>query len=214
MIDLHTHTLLSDGALVPSELARRAVVCGYKGLAITDHADESNLEVLLAQTIKVCAELNKQRGLKLIPGVELTHLPVNTIGRMVKKARLLGAALVVGHGETIAEPVAPGTNRAYINAGVDILAHPGLIPATESTLAAKRSVYLEISTRKGHGLANGHVAAAAKKAGAKMLVNSDAHCPGDLNSSARALSVVLGAGLTSGDFKRMQENAGRLLKKN
>ncbi len=214
MIDLHAHTLLSDGVLVPSELARRAAVCGYKALAITDHADESNLELVLAQTIKVCAELNKQKGLKLMAGVELTHLPIDTIGRMVKKARLLGAALVVGHGETIAEPVAPGTNRAFINAGVDILAHPGLITPREASLAAKRSVHLEISTRKGHSLTNGHVGAAAKKAGAKMLVNSDAHCPGDLNSSAKALNVVLGAGLTGRDFKRMQENAGRLLKKN
>jgi histidinol phosphatase-like PHP family hydrolase len=213
MIDLHTHTLLSDGVLVPSELARRAAVCGYKGLAITDHADESNLETVVAQTIRVCTELNKQKGLRLLPGVELTHLPVKSIGRMVEKARRLGALLVVGHGETIAEPVAPGSNRAYIKAGVDILAHPGLITARECTLAARRGVHLEISARKGHSLTNGHVALLAKKYGAKMLLNSDAHCPGDLVSSGHALNVVLGAGLAGKDLKRMQENAGRLLKK-
>ena len=43
MIDLHTHTFHSDGALVPSELAARAFAKGYKGLAITDHADFSNI---------------------------------------------------------------------------------------------------------------------------------------------------------------------------
>jgi hypothetical protein len=46
-----------------------------------------------------------------------------------------------------------------------------------------------------------------------MLLNSDAHCPGDLVSAGEALDVVLGAGLAGRDFKRMQENAGRLLKK-
>ncbi|MFH0911657.1 MAG: PHP domain-containing protein, partial [Planctomycetota bacterium] len=37
MIDLHTHTILSDGELGPAELIRRAEVAGYRALAITDH---------------------------------------------------------------------------------------------------------------------------------------------------------------------------------
>ncbi len=44
MIDLHTHSLFSDGVLVPSELVRRAVMKGYEVIAITDHADASNLD--------------------------------------------------------------------------------------------------------------------------------------------------------------------------
>jgi histidinol phosphatase-like PHP family hydrolase len=43
MIDLHTHTLFSDGELVPAELARRADRLGYRWLAITDHVDSSTL---------------------------------------------------------------------------------------------------------------------------------------------------------------------------
>ncbi len=214
MIDLHTHSLLSDGALVPSELARRAAVAGYRGLAITDHADESNIELLLKQIVKVCRQLNKEKpGLKVIPGVELTHIPVKSIPLMVKKARRLGAKLVVGHGETVVEPVAPGTNAAFIRSGVDILAHPGLITAAECALALKFGVHLEISCRKGHSLANGHVASLAKKHGVSMLVNTDAHAPADLASALSALYVVLGAGLVKNDFKRMQDNAQRLLEK-
>ena len=45
-IDLHTHTFLSDGVLLPSEQLRRAVVKGYGAIAITDHADASNLDEL------------------------------------------------------------------------------------------------------------------------------------------------------------------------
>lgn len=214
MIDLHTHSLISDGALVPSELARRAAVAGYRGLAITDHADESNIDLVLKQIIKVCRQLNKDKGgLKVIPGVELTHIPPRYIPLMVKKARRLGAKLVVGHGESIVEPVAPGTNAAFIRSGVDVLAHPGLITAAECALALRFAVHLEISCRKGHSLSNGHVAALAKKHGVKMLVNTDAHGPPDLTSALAARDVVLGAGLVKNDFKRMQDNAQRLLEK-
>jgi histidinol phosphatase-like PHP family hydrolase len=186
MIDLHTHTLISDGALVPSELARRAVVKGYTALAITDHADESNVELVLKQILKVARQLNKGSELKVVPGVELTHIPPQDIPRMVKKARRLGARLVVGHGQTIVEPVAPGTNEAYIRSRVDILAH---------------------------SLSNGHVVAMAKKNGVKMVLNTDAHAPGDLITDKAALDVALGAGLTRTDFRRMRENAENLVKK-
>jgi len=37
MIDLHTHSLFSDGELIPSELVSRAAAAGYRAIAITDH---------------------------------------------------------------------------------------------------------------------------------------------------------------------------------
>ncbi len=213
MIDFHTHSLLSDGALLPTELARRARVAGYRALAITDHADESNIETVIGQLKKVCKHLNREKDFKIIPGVELTHIPPALIPGMVRRARKLGAAVVIGHGETLAEPVEPGTNAAYIKSGVDILAHPGLVTEAECIEAAKRSVRFEITSRAGHGISNGHVAAMAKRHGVKMLVNTDAHAPGDLISRKRAELVALGAGLDSGDYRRMVENAEELLKK-
>jgi len=51
MIDLHTHTLFSDGVLLPAELARRAQVLGYQALAMTDHVDSSNLEFVLPRLV-------------------------------------------------------------------------------------------------------------------------------------------------------------------
>jgi len=38
MIDLHTHTFLSDGELGPAELVRRAENAGYRAIGISDHA--------------------------------------------------------------------------------------------------------------------------------------------------------------------------------
>lgn len=213
MIDFHMHSLLSDGVLVPSELVRRAKVAGYTAMAITDHVDESNIESVITQMTNAARQLNTDRSVRVIPGVELTHIQPRHIPLMVKKARSLGALIVVGHGETLSEPVEAGTNLAYIKAGVDILAHPGLITQKECALAAEKGVHIEITSRAGHSISNGHVASLAKRAGARMLVNTDTHAPGDLISDERAERVALGAGLDKNDFRRMRENAKELVKK-
>ncbi len=212
MIDLHTHTFFSDGVLVPAELVRRAQHRGLAGIAITDHGDGSNIDFIVPRIVAVAQELNRVLpDIRIIPGIELTHVPPPLIEKNARRARELGARIILVHGETIAEPVAPGTNRAAIEAGVDLLAHPGLITAEEVAAARDNGILLEISARKGHGLTNGHVAALARDASAPMVVNTDAHEPGDLLDGDQALRVVLGAGLTGADFTRMQENAAAFL---
>lgn len=213
MIDFHMHSMLSDGALIPSELVRRARVAGYTAMAITDHVDDSNIEGVVKQVLRAARQFNSGGGFRLLPGVELTHIPPAHIPRLVKRARALGALIVVGHGETLAEPVEPGTNMAYIKAGVDILAHPGLITEEECRAAVKKTVHIEVTCRAGHSISNGHVASLAKKTGARMLVNTDAHAPGDLATDERAGRVALGAGLDLKDFRRIQDNARELVRK-
>ncbi len=213
MIDFHSHTLLSDGYLLPSELARRAEVAGYKALAMTDHMDDSNLEDVLSRLQRISERLNRHMDLIVLPGVELTHIPPRDIPSMVKKARGLGARIIIGHGETLAEPVARGTNLAYIRAGVDIIAHPGLVTPREARLAAEKGVRFEITTRAGHSISNGHVARTALAAGVKLILDTDTHSPSDIVSLAWAERVALGAGLTRKDFRKMQINANELLEK-
>ena len=211
IIDLHTHTFFSDGALIPSELVQRVGAAGYAALAITDHADSSNLDHLVACMVRVAGDLNKAQSVKVIPGVELTHVPPELIASLVKKSRDLGAKLVVIHGETIVEPVAPGTNRAGLDAGADIIAHPGLLSVEEGRLAAQRGIYLEITARKGHSLTNGHIARLAFETGASLVLNSDGHAPGDFLSEALAPKIVQGAGLPPHAFATLQANARLLL---
>ncbi len=196
MIDLHTHSLFSDGVLVPSELVRRAVMNGYEMIAITDHADASNLDFTIPRVAAACKELNKRWKITALPGIELTHIPPETFGALTEHARSLGAVIVVAHGETLVEPVHPGTNRAAIEARVDILAHPGMITREEAELSVKNNVYLEITTRKGHSLSNGHVAKMAGETGARLVINTDTHEPGDLIDDAFARAILLGAGLS------------------
>jgi putative hydrolase len=213
MIDLHTHTILSDGELLPSELVRRAQVKGYKVIGISDHVDSSNLEFTLTSLLKLRDEAAHYSQIIVVPGVEITHVPKRLIGKLTERARKLGALYVVVHGETLVEPVEDGTNREAILAGVDILAHPGLITEEEVSLAKDRNVFLEITARKGHSLSNGHVARLASAVGASLVYNTDSHSPSDLTSSEVARRIVMGAGLTSDDFMVMQRNALSIVKR-
>lgn len=197
-VDLHTHSFFSDGALLPSEMLRRVEVLGYGALAITDHADGSNLENLIAQLTQFSHQDAHGFDVTFIPGVELTHVPPAQIPKLARRARRLGALLVVVHGESPVEPVAPGTNRAAVECtDVDILAHPGFITDEEAALAAANGITLELTARGGHNITNGHVARIARSAGAKLVVNTDAHAPSDFLDQARAYRVALGAGLTN-----------------
>ncbi len=213
MIDLHTHTLNSDGELIPTELWRRAQVKGYRFLGITDHVDASNFEEVFARVKTAADSLRSSAPPYLIPGLEFTHLPPEVIGPLAARARALGVPLIVIHGETLAEPVAPGTNRAALEADIDILAHPGLLTREEAALAKKRGIFLELSARKGHALANGHVAALAREAGAPLIVDTDAHAPGDLITRDQAERIARGAGLSETEVTILFANVEALAKR-
>lgn len=195
MIDLHTHTTFSDGELIPSELVRRAEVLGYTAIGITDHVDYTNIEHILSCLSRI-RYLKGVLDMQVLVGAELTHVPPAKIGPLAAFARKLGAEIVVVHGETPVEPVCPGTNRAAIEARVDILAHPGFITLEEAELACENNVCLEITSRSGHNITNGHVVRMAKLAGARMVVDTDSHAPGDLIRSERAIEIAMGAGLS------------------
>lgn len=207
MIDLHSHTVFSDGMLIPAELARRARIKGYQSVVITDHVDYTNIFWILESLKLGIQKMTAFTGVDLFAGVELTHVPSALIPDLVQVARTSGAQLVVVHGETIAEPVEEGTNLAAIEAGVDILAHPGLIHEEEVIMAAQNNVALEISTRKGHCLTNGHVAALARKYGTKLVINNDAHAPEDFVSVEQRRKIALGAGMTQEEYLASENNS-------
>lgn len=236
--DFHTHTVFSDGGMIPAGLMQRAIVRGCLGLAITDHVDSSNLEWAFENLLKFVEELGQEwqpgivpKGdvttaplntldsdalaknwhLPLIPGVELTSVPPRKIGALAEKASSLGAKWIVVHGETIMEPVAPGTNRAAIEAGADLLSHPGLITPEDAARAAELGVYLEITTHKGHGMANGWVAQRARESGAKLLLNTDCHVSAEILDAKQRRAIAFGAGLTAEEVDRIWENGRQII---
>jgi histidinol phosphatase-like PHP family hydrolase len=214
MIDLHTHTQFSDGHYNPAEHIRRAHVKGYSVVGLTDHADASSLEIIIPAIRRAVEENNRYtQEIRAICGIEITHVLPEAIAGLVKKARDLGADIVNMHGETIAEPVYSGTNMAAIDAGVDILCHPGLITEEEAALAAEKGIYLEISSRKGHCYTNGHVVRIAKKTGARLIFNNDAHTDSDFVSEDDAVRILLGAGVEEGEVKTILNHSADLVKR-
>jgi histidinol phosphatase-like PHP family hydrolase len=211
MIDLHTHTLFSDGELLPSELVRRAEVIGYKAIALTDHVDSSNIDFIVPRIVKVCKKLNEYWNIRAIPGVEITHAPLKEIKPLIKYARRNGAKIIVVHGETISEPVIPGTNLSAIEAGCDILAHPGYISKEDVILAKKLGVDLELTTRKSHSATNKHLFKLAKSIGAKLVLNTDSHSPGDLITDKLARYILTQLGLNKEDITKIAVNSMALV---
>ncbi len=211
MIDLHTHSLFSDGELIPSELVRRAVMHGYRAIAITDHADFTNVEHVL-KCLSKAKYLEEVMDIRVLVGVEITHVPPAKICKMARLSKELGAEIVVVHGETIVEPVAPGTNNASVElAEVDILAHPGFITIEEAEKAVENNVHLEITARSGHNRTNGHVARIAFEAGAKCVVDTDTHSPENLITRDTALKIAMGAGLTMEQAEKILNNSQKIV---
>jgi len=211
MIDLHTHTIFSDGELIPFELIRRAEAIGYRAIAITDHMDASNLDLIIPRIVKAVERLKSHVSIDVIPGAEITLAPPELIVDLVKEARALGAKIVVVHGETIAEPVKKGTNRSAIEAGADILSHPGMISIEDMLRAKEKNVFLEITARRGHAFTNGYLAKEAIKFGVPLCINSDAHSPSDLITKEQARNILLGAGIEENRIESVFENSKSLV---
>jgi histidinol phosphatase-like PHP family hydrolase len=202
MIDLHTHSIFSDGELIPSELVRRAVVKGYKAIAITDHVDFTNIEHILS-CVKKAKFLEDDYDIRVFAGIELTHVPPGKMPKLIKKARNLGAEIIVVHGETTIEPVPEGTNHTAVSLDIDILAHPGLITLEDAQKAKDNGICLEITSRNGHNRTNGHVVRMARETGADMTVNTDAHDPDDLITDMVAFQIALGSGLDENEARKV-----------
>lgn len=215
LYDFHTHTFLSDGALSPLELSYRCYRHGYDVLAITDHAGLADLDWLLGSLVGSCSSASDSWDIRVLPGVELTYVPPSEIDLAALRAKELGAELVVVHGETISEDVPPGTNRAAAAShAVDVIAHPGLLDHETAEIVRDSGKFVELSGRSGHGLANGRVASVCRETGAAMIVNSDAHLPGDVLTTGRAWKIARGAGLSESEAAIvLQENPRALLRR-
>ncbi|MDK2932726.1 MAG: 3,5-nucleoside bisphosphate phosphatase [Clostridiales bacterium] len=63
-IDLHTHTIASDGSMTPSQLVQYAAQKHLAAIAITDHDTVKGVEEAVVQ--------GKQSNIEVIPGVEIS----------------------------------------------------------------------------------------------------------------------------------------------
>jgi len=212
MYNLHAHTFLSDGDLLPSEVAVRYQAAGYKAIAITDHVDYSNIKSISRAMVEFCRKWPKV-SIKVLPGIELTHLPPKQFKPLASYARKMGIKIIIAHGETPVEPVTKDTNKLALEADIDILAHPGLITDEDTKLAAKRGIFLEITSRYGHNQTNQHVVKQAKKFNAKLILNNDSHSSEDIIIPDKLNQVGLDAGLTQEEIGNIYKDTQSLITK-
>lgn len=204
MFDFHIH-VTQDGAggLLPAEAMRLARNAGFRAIGLIVRADQAALSLFLPVLLPMVRTCSLYAGVEAFAGVELIHVPSALFPAAVAEARALGASLVLGHGEGVprspAEAAEQGTNLAAIEAGVDILAHPGLMTAEDAARAAEKGVLLELTATPRHCLSNGHVARMAAEHGCGLVVSGHARTAADFVSpeAARALrrAVAMGAGI-------------------
>lgn len=87
-IDLHSHTLRSDGLLEPAELVRAAAAAGVRLFAITDHDTLAGVREVLRPGAEPLPG-----GLELIPGVEInavTTAPTSGTGAPADEVHVIG----------------------------------------------------------------------------------------------------------------------------
>jgi putative hydrolase len=215
-VEFHCHSIFSDGSLLPAALIREAEIHGHSALAITDHVDASNIETVIKALALFEKEMRGKLPIKFIPGVEVSYLKPEYLSEYCRRARRLGAKLIIVHGESPVEPVYPGTNHAAVKEKglVDILAHPGNISEEDAALAAKNGVYLEITARRGHREGNRHVAAMAQKTGAGLIVNTDCHNEKDMITQEQAFQLCQEIGMPDEEaIKTIKDNPRELLKR-
>jgi putative hydrolase len=213
MYNLHSHTFLSDGELLPSEVAIRYQAQGYKTIAITDHADYSNIKTIVRAIVEFCRKWPKDSAIKVLPGIELTHLPPQQFRPLANYARRHGIKVIIAHGETPVEPIASGTNKSALEANIDILAHPGLITDDDTKLAARKGIFLEVTSRGGHSETNTHVIKQARKFGAKLILNNDSHKCEDIISPKELNQTGLDCGLTQEEIKKIYKDTEDFLRR-
>ncbi|MBU0502943.1 MAG: histidinol phosphate phosphatase domain-containing protein [Candidatus Omnitrophota bacterium] len=211
MYNLHCHSLLSDGELLPSEVAVRYMDKGYKAIAITDHSDYGNISSNARSIVEFSRHWPKDFAIRVFPGIELTHIPPEQFKPLTKLARSKGIKIIIAHGETPVEPMIAGTNRAALESDIDILAHPGKITDEDVKLARDKGIFLEVTTRKGHSLANAYVIKKALKFGARLIINTDSHSPDDIISPEKVIAIARKSGLSLKQIEDIYKDVANFL---
>lgn len=192
--DLHVHSNWSDGKATILEMAQAARNLGYEYIAICDHSPTVGIAgglspERLLEKIKAIASANDDlMGITVLSGVEVD---IKADGRLDYTDDLLARCDVVvasvHMGLQQNERAITGRMISAIeNENVDIIGHPtgriigqrepyDLDMAAVFEAAARTGTALEINSYPGRLDLNDVNARAAKEAGVRMCINTDAH---------------------------------------
>ena len=214
--DLHTHTDLTDGIVSLPGMIAAAEQRGYEYYAVTDHAPNLVMqrmtdEKMLAQREELRA-LADSTGLTLLHGTELNIAPDGSVDW--DEDFLSGFDVCVASVHSSFEQDRATMTRRFVTAAenprVNIIGHPltrkiGRRPPVEADLdalyaaCARTGTALEINASPDRmDLPPQHIAA-AREAGVKFAIYTDAHSLVDLTHMPYGTAAARFGGLTSAD---------------
>jgi DNA polymerase (family X) len=214
--DLHTHTNLTDGAASLEQMIRAAERKGYEYYAVTDHAPNLAMqrmtdEKMLAQRERV-KDFDNSKRLRLLHGSELNIAPDGSVDW--DDDFLAGFDMCVASVHSHFDQDRPAMTKRFItaceNPRVNIIGHPltrkiGRRPPVDVDLGelfracARTGTALEINASPDRlDLPSDHIKA-AKDAGVKFAINTDAHSIGDLENLGYGVGTAQRGWLTVGD---------------
>ena len=199
--DLHVHSSWTDGAASIAQMASAAQRCGYEYLAITDHSrhpsEAHGLDParLASQSEEIDRLNEKSTGFTILKGIEVDILADGSLDLPDAVLARLDLVIAAVHSQLDlpAEQQTARIIRAVQNPHVSILAHPtgGIIGEREPYLvdveriiAAARDAgcHIEINADPRRLDLDDVGVQAARAAGVKVAVCSDAHSPDGLAS--------------------------------
>jgi DNA polymerase (family X) len=217
--DLHSHTTLSDGRNTLAEMAEAGRERGYAYMAITDHSashgfgDHVTAGRLWERIEEVAAWNKGKRGFRLLAGSEIN---IGLDGGLDYPDDLVGALDWVVASVHTSFSISPAamTERvltAIENPHVDCIGHLtgrligrrepyGIDVEAVVEAAARTGTMLEINGNPNRRDLSEHHAKLAKEAGAKIVLNTDAHGVDTLANMAYAVATARRAWLTPADI--------------
>ena len=192
--DLHVHSNWSDGRATILEMARAAKDLGYEYIAVCDHSPTVGIAgglspERLEEKIEAVASANEElEGITVLAGAEVD---IKADGRLdytddlLARCDIVVASVHMGLQQN-ERAITGRLISAIENENVDIIGHPtgriigqreayDLDMASVFEAAARTGTALEINSYPGRLDLNDINARAAKEAGVRMCINTDAH---------------------------------------
>jgi DNA polymerase (family X) len=198
--DLHTHSTYTDGRASIEQMARHARDCGLEYFAVTDHSqrltmvhglDPVRLREQWREIEQIGAHLD---GITILRGIEVDILEDGSLDLPDEVLAELDWVVASVHYKLEQDPQQMSRRlvRAIRNPNVDVIGHPSgrLIDHRQPSnfdwgevlrVAHEEGCALEVNSQPDRLDLNDTACMAAKQAGVKLVVSSDAHHPRDFD---------------------------------
>jgi DNA polymerase (family 10) len=230
--DLHMHTTATDGEDTLAEMVRAAIGRGLQYIAITDHGQRVTMARGLdkRRLLKQWDEIdrlndslteNGRPPIVVLKGIEVDMLEKGGLDLpddVLARADWVVASLHYGQNQP-RERITARIIEAIENPHVSVIGHPtGRLlnkrPPYDVDIeaviaaAARTGTFLEINANPWRLDLNEHHAAAAKKAGVKIVISTDAHSTRGFDVMRCGVLQARRAGLEAGDIANTRTLAG------